>query len=225
MKQHNNHHAARFIITVLFVGVLLYCIYVVQQNKHLAIAFPSSAQAALNAVSAHINTLTQHNSTPTSASAASGGPYSVNGKPTVSAAFINQVLAYYHSPARSLGAALFNLGIQYGINPTYALAFFMHESMFGTLGVARVTLSLGNVRCSTGYACINGYRAYSSWASGFQDWYQLIRNLYINKLHLSTVEQIIPTYAPSDDHNNVSSYITTIEQAVSDWQAGKVEVL
>ncbi len=148
----------------------------------------------------------------------------ITGTPTITAAFINQVLAQYHSPAGGLGQSLYHLGVQYNINPTYALAFFMHESMFGTLGVARVTLSLGNIRCSAGYACIDGYRAYSSWASGFADWYRLIRGVYVNQWHLSTVDQIIPTYAPSGDHNNVSGYITAIQQAVSSWQSGKVEV-
>jgi hypothetical protein len=148
----------------------------------------------------------------------------ITGKPTIAAAFINQVLAFYHSPARDLGASLYSLGVQYNINPVYALAFFLHESRLGTLGVARATLSLGNIRCSVGYTCIEGYRAYSSWASGFADWYRLMRGVYVNQWHLTTVEQIVPTYAPSGDGNNVAGYITAVEQAVSTWQAGKVEV-
>lgn len=148
----------------------------------------------------------------------------ITGPPTITAAFINQVLAYYHSPARGLGATIYNLGVKYTINPVYALAFFMHESKFGTQGIARVTLSPGNLRCAPALPCINGYRAYSSWAQGFEGWYTLIRSLYINQWHKSTVEQIIPTYAPAGDHNNVAAYITAVENAVSTWQRGKVEV-
>src|ERR1700686_4399711 len=72
--------------------------------------------------------------------------YSVLGSPTVSAAFINQVLAANHSPAAGKGQALFDDGVNYGIDPVFALAFFMHESSFGTTGIARTTLSLGNER-------------------------------------------------------------------------------
>jgi hypothetical protein len=69
--------------------------------------------------------------------------YEVVGVPTIDADFINQVLDAYDSPARGKGQALYDLGEQYGIDPVYALAFFMHESRFGTTGVAQVTLSLG----------------------------------------------------------------------------------
>jgi hypothetical protein len=150
--------------------------------------------------------------------------FCVTGKPTVSAAFIKQVLAYYHSPAQRLSTAIYSLGVKYGINPVYALAFFMHESRFGTLGIARVTLSPGNIRCAPGYPCLDGYRVYASWTQGFAGWYSLIRSLYVNQWHKITVEQIIPTYAPSSDHNNVAAYIAAVESAVRTWQSGKVEV-
>ena len=74
-------------------------------------------------------------------------PYSVLGPPTVSAAFMNQVLAAAHSPAAGKGQALYSDGVRYGIDPVFALAFFLHESSFGTTGVARFSLSLGNFKC------------------------------------------------------------------------------
>ncbi len=144
--------------------------------------------------------------------------YSVVGLPTVSASLINHVLCSASSPACSTGAALYAYGIQYGIDPAYALAFFEHESSFGTTGVARVTKSLGNIRCTAGYACIDGFRAYATWQAGYLDWYRLIRSLYVNQWHLSTVTAIIPVYAPSSDHNDVSGYINAVEQAVNQWR-------
>jgi len=42
---------------------------------------------------------------------------SVLGPPTVSAAFINQVLSVYHSPAEGLGQVLYDDGVTYGIDP------------------------------------------------------------------------------------------------------------
>ena len=86
---------------------------------------------------------------------------SVLGPPTISAAFINQVLSVYHSPAEGLGQALYDDGIQYGIDPVYALAFFRHESSFGTTGEARKTLSLGNERCLPDRACSRSSMSFS----------------------------------------------------------------
>jgi hypothetical protein len=144
---------------------------------------------------------------------------SIEGKPTLSAAFIDKVLSGANSKAAGTGQALYDLSVKYGIDDAYALAFFQHESTFGTGGVARATLSLGNIRCSEGYTCIEGYRAYSSWVQGYVDWYRLIRGLYISQWHLSTVEQIVPKYAPSSE-NDVAGYIAAVERAVSTWRSG-----
>ena len=56
------------------------------------------------------------------------GPYAVLGPPTITADFINQVLSSYGSPAAGKGLALYNYGVEYGIDPVLALAFFLHES-------------------------------------------------------------------------------------------------
>lgn len=148
--------------------------------------------------------------------------YSVPGSPTVSAAFINSVLAAYNSPASGKGQALFDDGVTYGIDPVYALAFFMHESSFGTAGVAQYTHSLGNLRCIPGPACYDGFASFPTWEAGFIAWYGLIRDVYVDTWHLSTIEQIIPTYAPSGDHNNVSAYIGAVESAVDSWRSGQI---
>ncbi len=152
------------------------------------------------------------------------GPYSVLGKPTISAAFINRVLASYSSPAAGKGQALYDLGVRYGIDPAFALAFFMHESSFGTAGEAVRTLSLGNLRCYVGATCVDqdrgGYAAYTSWEAGFQAWYELIRNYYVAQRGLTTVDRIIPTYAPTADHNNEAAYIASLKHALDTWRAG-----
>jgi hypothetical protein len=150
--------------------------------------------------------------------------YEVEGVPTVDADFINQVLDTYGSPARGKGQTLYDLGVEYGIDPVYALAFFLQESRFGTTGVARVTLSLGNIRATPGYESYDGYRKYKSWEAGFEDWYKLIKIQYIEKWNLSTVDQIIPVYAPSSDNNDVDAYIRSVKQAVDTWRSGEVQV-
>ncbi len=152
------------------------------------------------------------------------GPYSVISKPTITADFINRVLAAYNSPAVGKGQELYDLGVKYGIDPAFALAFFMHESTFGTAGMARTTLSLGNLRCIPSVPCNNGYAQFSSWEQGFEAWYKLIRNLYVAQWGLVTVDQIIPVYAPSSDHNNVNGYIAALKHSIDTWHAGVLQV-
>jgi Mannosyl-glycoprotein endo-beta-N-acetylglucosaminidase len=149
---------------------------------------------------------------------------SVLGRPTLAPDFLNRVLVAAHSPAQGTGQALYALSVQYGIDDAYALGFFKHESGYGTTGVARVTRSLGNIRCSAGYTCISGYRAYSSWQAGYADWYQLILTLYIKQWHLTTPAQIIPVYAPASDGNDPPAYIADVEQSVSAWRKGDVQI-
>lgn len=152
------------------------------------------------------------------------GPYSVLGKPTLNVDFINRVLAAYGSPAAGKGQALYDLGIKYQIDPAFALAFFLHESTMGTAGEARATRSLGNLRCIPNADCVDqdrgGYASFPTWEAGFEAWYKLIRNLYVAQLGLTTVDQIIPTYAPTADHNNEAAYIGSLKHSIATWHAG-----
>ena len=159
---------------------------------------------------------------PLSQVAAVAPSYDVRGRPSLSASFVNRVLAAAHSPAQGTGRALYALSARYGIDDAYALAFFQHESTFGTTGVARLTRSLGNIKCSPGYVCMQGFRAYPTWEAGYADWYQLIATLYIKQWHRVTAQEIIPLYAPATDGNDVAGYIRAVEQAVTRWQAGEV---
>ena len=156
--------------------------------------------------------------------------YTVIGPPTISADFIDRVLSAYGSPAVGTGQALYDLGVHYGIDPVYALAFFMHEDSFGETGIGAANHSLGNIRCSAGYACQYGFRYYMTWAEGYQDWYNLILNGYVRGQvtiplagHVcSTVDEIVPVYAPSSDQNNVAAYIAAIKHAVDTWRHGRL---
>ncbi len=143
--------------------------------------------------------------------------YAVMGRPTITAARINQVLCGAGSPACGTGTALYSLGVKYGIDPAFALAFFNEESTYGKYGIASVNRGLGNIRCTPGYWCLNGFRAYHTWAAGYQDWYALIRYQYVNVWHLMTVPQIVQRYAPSSE-NNSALYIHNVEHFVSAWR-------
>ena len=162
-----------------------------------------------------------------------GGAYSVLGAPSISEAFINQVLTNAGSPAAGSSQALYDLGYKYGIDPAFALAFFQHESSFGKAGEANSTLSLGNLRCIPDAACVNTsgqacqanqscYASFPTWAAGFEAWYKLIRNLYVAVWGLTTVDQIIPKYAPNADHNNEAEYIAALKHELDTWHSGQI---
>lgn len=154
----------------------------------------------------------------------SAGPYNVMGEPTVSADFINSVFDHYHSPAHGKGQALYADGVRYNIDPAYALAFFMQESRLGTQGVASVTHSLGNIRATEGHPSFDGYRKYNTWEEGFEDWYKLISQQYIQNWGLTTVDQIIPVYAPNSDNNNEQQYISSVKYMVDRWRSGDIAI-
>ena len=175
-----------------------------------------------------------------SAPTGTGNAYSVVGPPTVSAAFMNQVLARYHSPAAGEGQEIYDDGIKYGLDAVFALAFFMHESSFGTSGEARYSLSIGNLRClGAGYEdlhpiCRDNFAWFRSWGDGIEAWYRLLKNGYVqgginafigrDACPCVTVAQIIPVYAPRSDHNDESAYIAAVQQEVDTWRSGEVWV-
>lgn len=158
----------------------------------------------------------------------SSDPYAITGVPDVSVAFINNVLAYYHSPAAGLGQQLYEAAAACGIKDGVMLAFFMHESGLGTTGEARVTLSVGNSRCIPGYPCIDqdrgGYTKFPNWQTGFAVWARMMRNLYADQWGLITIDQEIPTYAPNTDHNNEQAYIASLKHILDTWRAGQIQV-
>lgn len=156
---------------------------------------------------------------------AEDGEHSLLGPPTISAATIDQVLASYGSPAVGTGQIWVDLGMQYGLDPAYALAFFIHESGAGTASGwaglksdGSTTHNIGNIICA-GYAtCYGRFRDYPDWRTGIEDWYRLIAIEYVQWRGVHTVEQIIPIYAPAFE-NDVSGYVNVVERLVNEWRA------
>jgi hypothetical protein len=152
------------------------------------------------------------------------GEHSVLGPPTITAEGVEAVLQQYNSPAAGTGRAWIALGQQYGIDPAYALAFFIHESTAGTNpGWAGLkpgggsTHNVGNIICAGYPSCYGRFRDYKSWDEGIEDWYKLIAKEYIQGRSVQTVEQIIPIYAPAFE-NNVDSYINAVVSMVDGWR-------
>jgi hypothetical protein len=80
------------------------------------------------------------------------------------------------------------------------------------LGNIRYTLSNSPVK----YGNYEGYRSYSNWYDGAEDWYWLMRNFYLNK-GVRNIFAITPIYAPSTDHNDPKTYASTVYQLVQQW--------
>ena len=152
----------------------------------------------------------------------------ITNPPQLSPSFLNRVLASYGSPAQGTGQALYALGQRYGISSDVALAFFGHESTFGTTGEARASRSLGNLRClDASYddlhsSCRDGYAWFPTWEAGFEAYYRLLRNLYVNTWHLTTFAQVIHRYAPASDHNDEVAYVRDLVAFLSAWYQGRV---
>jgi hypothetical protein len=153
------------------------------------------------------------------------GEHSVLGQPTISADEINTVLAKFGSPAAGSGQTWIEMGQRYGINPAYALAFFIHESTAGTnsgwAGLkpdGSTTHNIGNIICAGYPTCFGRFRDYPSWDAGIEDWYKLIGDEYINGRGARTIEQIIPIYAPASDNNDVANYVQVVVNLVDGWK-------
>lgn len=196
----------RFLLILALLGVLALCLLL--GMSHMT-RMNAAAPAAVSAVSVH----------PAPVSSSS----EVRGRPSLSASFINRVLALYHSPATGLGQAMYADSLRFHIDDAYALAFFMHESLFGTTGVARFTHSVGNIICTAGWpVCVGRFRLYATWAAGCLDWFRLLATEYVPR-GLSTLSAIVPVYAPSSDGNNVAGYIAAVIVAVRAFRAGRLD--
>ena len=145
------------------------------------------------------------------------GP-SVVGGPSLSAQRIDSILSSAGSPAAGSGQTFYSDSQQYDINDSVALAFFHHESSYGTAGAATQTHNVGNIVCTSGYSCIGRFRSYSSWSAGIDDWYRLISGPAYAGGGLTTLDQIIPKYAPASDGNSESAYIAAVQSDVSTWR-------
>jgi len=157
------------------------------------------------------------------------GQHSILGQPTISADTINAVLAKFGSPAAGTGQIWLEMGQRYGINPAYALAFFIHESSAGTnrgwAGLkadGSTTHNIGNIICAGYSTCYAGFRDYPSWETGVEDWYKLILREYVEGRGTSTVEQILPIYCPTNDGCLPNDYIQIVNSLVDQWNQGKL---
>ncbi len=156
------------------------------------------------------------------------GDYNLQGAPSLNARQIDAILASYDSPATGTGQIWLQLGRDYGIDPAFAVAFFILESSAGTnpgwAGLkpdGGTTHNVGNIICAGYQRCYGRFRDYASWEEGIADWYRLIDVEYIKGRGTVTVEQILPIYAPSFE-NDVQGYINGVTGMVDGWKINGV---
>ena len=154
----------------------------------------------------------------------------VTGPPTISNETIKRILDDAGSPAALAYQAFYDLGVQYGIDPVYALAFFRQESTYGTASgwagnsancPPNSSKNIGNIKytqsCKDNYGGTNckGFCHYPTWKKGIEAWYSLIRNSnhYVAG-GKDTIAEILPVYAPSTDNNNVPEYISAVSDSL-----------
>jgi Mannosyl-glycoprotein endo-beta-N-acetylglucosaminidase len=172
----------------------------------------------MGAVGPHSWLVQKWNEMPDSSQSPAAGP-SIVGGPSLSASKIDQILINAGSPAAGSGAEFVLDSAQYNIDDSVAMAFFHHESGFGTSGAAVQTHSIGNINCTAGYSCIGRFRSYPSWEAGIDDWYRLISGPAYAGSGLTTLAQIIPKYAPASDNNDESAYIAAVQSDVATWRS------
>lgn len=149
----------------------------------------------------------------------------LQGAQSLTAQQIDTILAECNnSPAYGTGADWVALGSAYGIDAAYALAFFSHESTCGTntawAGLkpdGTNTHNIGNIICA-GYAtCYGRFRDYTDWHTGIEDWFRLITVEYIQQRGFTTIDEVIPIYAPAFE-NDVGNYTNVVSQQVAEWR-------
>ncbi|HKC73741.1 MAG TPA: hypothetical protein VKF37_06010 [Chloroflexota bacterium] len=136
--------------------------------------------------------------------------------PSVSVAAIRSALEAARSPAlhasyadgKDVAEYIWDAGRVLDVDPAAVVALFWHESKFGTLGMARLTNSVGNIRPLPGQPAVGGYRRYHSWEAGIDDCYRLL--LSYARHGAATIPVAIPVWAPPADHNDDGSYIASV---------------
>jgi len=147
--------------------------------------------------------------------------------PRISEAKFRKVLETTMSPAQPVAGELYAICGRMGIDPAVALAFFAHESTYGRAGICKDydTKNWGNVRSledpSLGRVIATrggNFARYPSWEAGLLDWCKRIKGPKYAGCGLTTVETILPKYAPSSDSNSPAKYAQAVRDLVAGWQ-------
>ena len=139
------------------------------------------------------------------------------------AAFIQSLAT---SPSAAEAGAAYDAIVAEGVDPAFLRAVFRHESRDGTVGITPTydTKSPGNTRTSaTGVGTQvqtekGPFIRYPSWVEGWRDAARRLvdpRYPYASR-GATTIEQIVPIWAPPSDGNDPEAYIAAVVQDMNE---------
>lgn len=134
------------------------------------------------------------------------------GPASVDAAVVDAALRREGSPLAGLGAAIVAGGRRWGIDPVYLVAFVTYFDAGSPLPVA--AHNVGHIRAVATQRAIDGYRAFPTWQAGIDAWYRLITTVYVRRWGLTTLDRIVPVYAPGSGRRSVETELNTLRAAV-----------
>lgn len=157
-----------------------------------------------------------------------GNDHRLAATPSISVQTIEHIFIQYNSPWQGQAMTLWQLGVQHGIDPAYALGFAVQESRVGTAHNAAPSAYWG-IKCYPDdyptMACKNGYSDPQDFQQGAAQWYQHITGSNYCGGNRCTPETIIPIYAPGSVDNNLAPhlYISHVNDLVAAWRAAEAD--
>jgi len=139
----------------------------------------------------------------------------LRGIPTVKPAFVNAVLAREASPLAGLGTYIDAQGRKEGIDPVFLLAFVTAFDLPHALSPA--LHNVGHLSAVAGQPSQDGFRQFATWRDGVDAWYSLMRGSYIGQWNLSTLDAVIPVYAPGPAAK-IEDEVNTLHALVTSWR-------
>ncbi len=138
--------------------------------------------------------------------------------PSISLVEVGRVLQSVNSPMLPYAEDVYDDGVQYGIDPVFALAFWMKESREASDGsVAATDHNPGYTEgLSTDTRC-GRWACWPTWPDGIAGWFHYMRIYFVDR-GVTTVESILPIYAPPTE-NNTNTYISSVLNWVAQWRA------
>lgn len=116
------------------------------------------------------------------------------------------------SPLKGLGAYIYNLGVQYGVDSNFFTAIAKAESLYATVpSIALSNHNPGSLRPGRGGATQqrNNFAYFDTWQLGIEAFFRHISGFYFGQ-NRTTVDNILVLYAPPAE-NDTTGYIGKIK--------------
>jgi hypothetical protein len=136
----------------------------------------------------------------------------VAGAASVDTAVVDATLHREGSPLAGLGAVIIAKGRRWGIDPVFLVAFVTYFDAGAPLPTA--AHNVGHIRAVGTQRAIDGYRAFPTWQAGIDAWYRLIAAVYVRRWELTTLDRIVPVYAPGSGRRSVETELNALRATV-----------